>query len=204
MKKEYILIVLALSIAVVYYFFGTQHVSVRNYPPKNDIIVAFGDSLVEGRGSTPGNDFVSLLSRKIHKPILNLGVAGNTTEDGLGRLDDVLKQNPGTVIVLFGGNDYIRNIPRERTFENLRQIISTLQQDGVFVILLGIQGGILTDSYESSFDALAQETNVLYVPNVLGGLFGNPKFMSEVVHPNDLGYAKIADKIYNIIAGYIW
>src|SRR5512145_192612 len=31
-------------------------------PTNGTSIVAFGDSLVEGRGATPGNDFVSVLS----------------------------------------------------------------------------------------------------------------------------------------------
>ncbi|MEQ1561585.1 MAG: GDSL-type esterase/lipase family protein [Nitrospira sp.] len=204
MKKEILFVILAVSLGVIYYFFGTQYSSLKNYPPRNSTIVAFGDSLVEGYGSTAGNDFVSVLSKKLNKPIINLGISGNSTEDGLRRINEVILRKPGTVIVLFGGNDYLRNIPKSETFANLRQIISTLQADGSMVVLLGIQGGIFRDDYKTDFENLSKETGALYVPNVLLGLFGNSKYMSEVVHPNDLGYAKIADKVYDAIKDYVW
>jgi len=59
---------------------------IANYPPKGGPIVAFGDSLVAGVGSTPGNDFVSILSREIGEPVENLGLAGNTTEMAFERI----------------------------------------------------------------------------------------------------------------------
>lgn len=176
----------------------------RNYPPRNNTIVAFGDSLIAGRGATEGNDFVSVLARKLKRPIINMGVPGNTTADGLARIGDVLSQHPGTVIVLLGGNDYLQNIPIEQTFANLRKIVETLQEDHIFVILLGVQGGVFSDSYKASFKTLADNTDVVFVPNVLGGIFAHPEFLSDTVHPNDTGYAKIADKVYNIIGGYFW
>lgn len=204
MKKEYLLIIITLSIAVIFYFWGNIYSPLKNYPPKNDTIVAFGDSLVEGRGSTPGNDFVSILSKKINKPIINLGVSGNTTGEGLARINEVIIQNPGTVIVLFGGNDYMRNISEDETFSNLREIITRLQSNGIFVVLLGIQGGLFSDPYKSRFGELANEMGVVYVPNVLDGLFGDTRYMAEAVHPNDAGYLKIADKVYNAIDNYVW
>lgn len=204
MKKEYLLIITALSVCVIFAFFGTRYSPLKNYPPKNDTIVAFGDSLVEGYGSTKGNDFVTLLSEKLRKPIINLGQSGNTTAEGLSRINEVIIRDPGTVIVLFGGNDYLRNISESETFANLRQIIGMLQSNGAFVVLLGIQGGLFNDTYKSSFESLAKETGVVYVPNVLAGLFGDPKYMSELVHPNDAGYAKIADKVYAEMKKYIW
>ncbi len=204
MKKEHLLIIVALSVAVVFYFFSGMGAPIKNYPPKNNIVVAFGDSLVEGYGSTAGHDFVSLLSQKLNRQIINLGVSGNTTAEGLARIDTVLARDPGTVVVLFGGNDYLRNIPEAETFDNLRQIVSTLQSKGIFVVLLGVQGGIFNDHFQASFEKLAKETGAVYVPNVLLGLFGNPKYMFDAVHPNDLGYAKIADKVYGVIRNYIW
>ncbi|MGB2580416.1 MAG: arylesterase, partial [Minisyncoccia bacterium] len=54
-----------------YYFFRNENIT--NYPSKGTDIIAFGDSLVVGVGSTNANDFVSLLSQKIGMPIINLG-----------------------------------------------------------------------------------------------------------------------------------
>lgn len=204
MKNEYIIIVATLAIFVVYYFFGNIYSPITNYPPKNNIIVAFGDSLIAGHGSTEGNDFISLLSKKIKKPIVNLGFIGNTAGEGLTRISDVTNRNPGTVIVLFGGNDYLRNISTDETIGNLRNIISILQLNRSFVILLGVRGGVINDNYRLAFDKLARETGVVYVPDVLSPVFGRPEYMYDFVHPNDSGYEKVFEKVYLGVGKYFW
>ncbi|MCH8075792.1 MAG: hypothetical protein IIC64_08200, partial [SAR324 cluster bacterium] len=120
---------------------------VTNYPPEGNTIVAFGDSLVEGIGSTEGNDFVSVLARNIGVPIENLGAGGNTTALGLDRIDKLLERDPDIVLLLLGGNDYLRRIPREITLRNLESIITKLHETGSIVILLGVRGGILRDNF---------------------------------------------------------
>ncbi|MHB1316791.1 MAG: GDSL-type esterase/lipase family protein [Minisyncoccota bacterium] len=159
-------------------------------------MVAFGDSLIEGVGATSGNDFVSQLSRKIGEPIINLGISGNTTEQGLARVNDIQKYKPKIVLVLLGGNDYLRKVNKAETFKNLEDIITKIQSTGAVAVLLGIQGGILGDPYEKEFEILAKRKGAVYVPNVLEGLFGNSKYMSDAIHPNDIGYEKISEKIY--------
>ena len=77
------------------YFIFSGNEEIRNYPSTGTDIVAFGDSLVEGVGvSSPDKNFVSILSRKIGRPIVNLGVSGNTTGDGLARLSELDKYKP--------------------------------------------------------------------------------------------------------------
>jgi lysophospholipase L1-like esterase len=189
-----ILIIIAISL---FFVFGRD--SVVNYPSKNIGIVAFGDSLVVGVGSTPGNDFVSLLSKKINQPITNLGVSGNTTAEGLERLSEVIALKPKVVLLLLGGNDFLRKVPATETFKNLESIIDQIQNTGSIVILLGVRGGILTDSYDSLFEELSEKKGTAYVPNVLKGLVGDMRFMSDAIHPNDIGYLKITDRVYPVL-----
>lgn len=199
--KKISLIVIPITVLIIYFVFKSP--DIKNYPPKNHNVVAFGDSLVQGVGSTVNNDFVTLLSKKIGKPIVNLGVSGNTTAQGLERIDDVISRDPGTVIVLLGGNDYLRKIPQYQTFSNLKKIIITLQSKGIVVVLLGVRGGLLVDKFNSDFKTLAKETGVIFIPNVLDGLIGDSRYMSsDGIHPNDIGYIKIADKIYDYIKDY--
>lgn len=172
---------------------------IANVPPQGKTIVAFGDSLVQGVGSTAGNDFVSLVSEKIGEPIINLGVSGNTTRDGLARLDLLLAQEPRIVILLLGGNDYLQRIPREETFENLGSMITRIQETGAAVVLLGVRGGILRDSYEGDFKKLSRKYKTAYVSNVLDELIGNREFMSDSIHPNDKGYRVIADRVAPVV-----
>lgn len=172
---------------------------VTNWPPKNETIVAFGDSLVEGVGAKEGNDFVSLLSEKLGRPVVNLGTSGDTTRDGLARLDDVLQKDPGLVLLLFGGNDYLRRIEESETRDNLAVIIERLQAEGSAVMLLGVRGGVLRDSRKAMYKDLSREYETLYMENVLDGLLGNPDYMYDTIHPNDRGHRIIADRLYKIL-----
>ena len=53
--KIYILILILLVVFGIYYFSRTK--SITNFPSKGVDIIAFGDSLVEGVGSTKDNNF---------------------------------------------------------------------------------------------------------------------------------------------------
>jgi len=161
--------------------------------------VAFGDSLVAGVGATAGDDFVSLLSTRIGEPIINLGVSGDTTAAALSRLDQVQAADPRIVIVLLGGNDYLRRIPKADTFANLETIIQSVQNTGAVVLLLGVRGGVVRDEYEDEFERLVKEYNVAYVEDVLSGLIGRSELMSDPIHPNDAGYRIIADRVYLVL-----
>lgn len=185
-------------IPVLYFVFRGGDI-ITNYPPKNQTIVAFGDSLVEGVGSSVGNDFVSVSARMLGRVIVNKGRSGDTTADGLARIDDVILEDPGVAIVLFGGNDALRRVPKKETFANLGTIIERLQSAGVVVVILGVRGGILGDGYAGDFEALAKKYHTAYVSNVLEGLITNPQFMYDGIHPNDQGYAIVAKRVGEVL-----
>lgn len=168
--------------------------------PKLDTIIVFGDSLVFGTGSEQGGGFVSMLSTKLGKDIINAGVPGDTTYDGLTRLDaDVLSKHPDLVLVLLGGNDVLKHIPKEETFKNLTTIITEIQKTGATTVVLGVRGGLLQDNYAREYERVAEETKSVYVSDVLGGLFGDSRYMSDAIHPNDVGYEMIAQRVYDAI-----
>lgn len=189
--------------AVCAYFSFFREREIMNYPPPNDTIVAFGDSLIVGQGATKGNDFVSVLSQKLGKPIINLGVSGNTTAQGKARVSELNDHNPGIVIILLGGNDYLQKIPEDETFRNLKDIIQRIEERGAMVVLLGVRGGLINDHYDTRFKKLAREMGTLYVSDVLEGLVGNASLMSDAVHPNDVGYARIAERVYLEMEPYL-
>ena len=91
-------------------------------PTNGQGIIVFGDSLVAGRGARAGQDFVSVLSRRLGTTIVNAGQSGDTTGAALARLErDVLALNPRIVVVLLGGNDYLRRIPTKADVRQPRQ-----------------------------------------------------------------------------------
>jgi acyl-CoA thioesterase-1 len=165
-------------------------------------IVAFGDSLVYGTGSS-GGGFIKLLEQRLGRPIENLGVPGNTTAEGLARLDAVIDRHPSIVVLLLGGNDYLRQVPRDETFANLGTIIEHLQADGIAVLLIGVRGGLVRDNFAKRFEELADRYRTAYVHDVLDDTLGVSGYMSDQVHPNDAGYRVIADRVYPVLSRMI-
>lgn len=184
--------------------YGGQY-PIVNFPAKGETIVALGDSLTLGVGaSAPENGYIGVLERRLGITIVNRGVSGNTTADALLRIDtDITPLHPDIVMILLGGNDYLKKIPQQETFANLSRIIKKLQSEGAVVLLLGVRGGLLHDKWRDDFHTLAKNTGSLYVPDVLEGIFGNIKLMSDEVHPNDAGYMKMADKIAPTLDGIV-
>lgn len=195
-KVKIIVAILVLSISLGIYFIFFSAREVLNAPGSGENIIAFGDSLTYGVGSTEGNDYVSVLSRNIGIPIINKGVSGDTTRDALARLQsDVLDHNPKIVIVLLGGNDYLKKIPQAETFSNLEKVIAEIQSTGAAVLLVGIRGGVLADKFENQFDSLARNKKTGYVSDALSGIYLDSRYMSDAVHPNDKGYLELESRI---------
>jgi acyl-CoA thioesterase I len=162
-------------------------------------IIAFGDSLVYGTGSS-GGGFVKLLEQRLGKPIENLGVPGDTTADGIARLDQAIERHPAVVILLLGGNDYLRQVPHAETFANVARIVELLQAEDIAVLLIGVRGGLIRDLYAERFEELADRYRTAYVHDVLDDTLGVSGYMADQVHPNDAGYRVIADRVYPVLA----
>jgi acyl-CoA thioesterase-1 len=199
-RKKGALVLIILLCAVLWWVFGTRGYEITNAPIQNGPIVAFGDSLVFGTGAQTKGGFVTILQERLDENIINAGVPGDTTADGLKRLQsDVLSHNPALVLVLLGGNDVLQDVPKETTFSQLQTIVQRLQEKGAVVVLLGVRSGVLRDAYKGEYKQLAKDMGALFVPDVLDGLIGNPKYMSDAVHPNDAGYEIIAKKIEEVL-----
>lgn len=183
--------------AVVLYWLWPGSARYSNLPPSaTGPWVAFGDSLTEGYGANPGADYPANLSKRLGVPIQNLGAAGETSADGLKRIDGVEALNPRVVLLCFGGNDVLQGMPRNQMFANIGAMIDRLQARGSFVVLIGIRGpSIVGDANAKGFKQLAREKKVKHVANILGGLLSQPSLMTDYVHPNDAGYGKIAERL---------
>lgn len=197
MKKWLPSIIAIIVILVGFYFLVRKDIT--NYPPKNDTIVLFGDSLAFGYGSTKDNDMASQLSRKLNTRVINMGVNGNTSSDGVVRVDEVVAQNPGIVLLSLGGNDFLRRVDRSATRANLATIIQKLQGAGSVVIILGVRDQALVDNADEMYKELSKTYKTGYVSNILAGLVGDSRYMFDSIHPNDVGYAKIVERVYPVV-----
>ncbi|MCX7016561.1 MAG: GDSL-type esterase/lipase family protein [Candidatus Sumerlaeota bacterium] len=202
-RKRWIWITLLLvAAAAAWWLRPFQQGYVANSPPPNPRLVMLGDSMTAGVGASAGQDLPSQLSRLIRRPVLNAGASGETIHDGLLRVDRLLARGPGTVIVFLGGNDRLQKIPLERSEADLRQIVQRIQRARAMVVLVGFSG-TPGDGYESMFERVARDCDCLFVPDVLSGIFFNPSMKADPIHPNDKGYALIAERIADKMKPYL-
>ena len=198
LSKRLLLVLIAAALLAAW-FFRTETTRAAR-PTAGTNIIAFGDSLVSGRGASPGNDFSSVLSRRLGRTIVNAGRSGDTTASALSRLDaDVLSRSPRVVIVVLGGNDLLRRVPREQTLANLAEIVERIRERGAAVVLVGLGVGLFSDPYSHGFQEIARRTSSAFVPDVLDGIVGDNSRMSDSIHPNDAGYQIMADRVEPVL-----
>lgn len=193
-RRNLLLFSCAAAVAFVYWLWPGARGNYVNLPPTaQGPWVAFGDSLTEGYGAGAGMDYPTQLHRRLGVEIRNLGVSGETSADGLKRLADVEALAPRVVLLCFGGNDVLQNLPRSQMFANIGLMIDRLQAQGSFVVLIGIRGpSLVGDANAKGFKELAKTKRVMHISNLLDGVLSHPSLMSDYIHPNEAGYAQIA------------
>ncbi|MBV9769049.1 MAG: arylesterase [Bryobacterales bacterium] len=170
------------------------------------VIVAFGDSLSAGYGAEPGKSFPDFLQKDLdaaglHWRVVNAGVSGNTTTDGLARLSEVLAYKPRVTIVEFGGNDGLRGLPIDTTRANLEQIIQNLRAAGSQVLLAGMTlppnyGLDYIKSFEDIYRDLAAKYKVARIPFLLSDVALHPGLMQQDgIHPTAEGNEIVAKMV---------
>lgn len=203
MKKILIVLLAVLASAVGYKVFFSNP-PVRNASPVGENIICFGDSLTFGTGASDNMDYPSQLSRLISKPIINAGVPGDTTETALARLEeDVLSQSPRMVLLTLGGNDLKNRVAKESAYQNLKQIIVSIQDQGALVIVGGVSIPFWGRGFGEMYEKVCAETGSALIFNIFDGIMGDKNLMSDPIHPNDSGYALMAQKFYRAMKPYL-
>jgi len=169
-------------------------------------ILAFGTSLIQGLGLPPGTEYTTVLQEKLKAAgvdarIINAGVSGDTSADGLSRIDWSLADRPQAAIVEMGSNDALRGLSPAQTEKNLSVILAKLKAAHVAVLLCGMHAPRnLGPEYAAQFDAiyprLAKQYDVLFYPFILDGVALNPKLnQADGIHPNPAGVKIIVSRI---------
>ena len=170
-------------------------------PIGNGTILAFGDSLTLGVGTTKENSYPTVLSELTGLKVINSGVSGETTDRGLKRLSAELDNiTPDLIILIEGGNDILRNKRQSGIKHNLKMMIELAKSQGIQVILIGVPKKSLFLNSAPFYEELAESYNLVFDDNLIADLLRNPSLKSDSIHLNKQGYRKMAENIYQLLS----
>lgn len=179
-------------------------------PPSPPVVTVLGDSITAGLGlaqdlSMPARLQAALDRLGARSQVRNLGVLGDTSANGLARVDRVPAETSVCVVAL-GGNDLLQGTDPSMTKANLRAIVQHLKSKNIRVVLAGVRApGLLGVDYARRFTQvypdLAREQEVFYAPDFLTGVIGVARYMQrDGIHPNAAGARIIADRLAPVVA----
>ncbi|HMP73459.1 MAG TPA: GDSL-type esterase/lipase family protein [Kiritimatiellia bacterium] len=166
-----------------------------------NVVVAFGDSITEGRCAGDGEPWPSRLARLSGKRVVNSGVCGEKTEDSVNRIRGVLNRHkPGVVLILLGANDALFGRNPNGVIGNLERIVDTCLENNsrpLIATCLPLYpprafADPLAADYSERIRALAREKGIRLVD--LRREFGDERsfLQSDGLHPSSSGNQLIA------------
>lgn len=162
----------------------------------NAVILAFGDSLTYGTGTSRNRAYPATLEALINRKVINAGVPGEISKTGLSRLPGLIKKyQPELVIICHGGNDILRKLDINQTQDNIQQMITLARQNNSQVVLIGVpEFGLFLDT-SPIYQVLAENNQLPIDKNSLADIIGDNRLKSDHIHPNTRGYQQLAKNI---------
>ena len=165
------------------------------------VILAYGDSLTFGLGANVRTQsYPAVLQNITGITVINAGISGEVTAQGLKRLPLVLDAvKPNIVILCHGGNDLIRRIGKEQLKNNLNQMIKLIQRSGADVVLVGVPTFNLMLTVPDLYSELAEAHKLPIDIELLPTIERDPKMKSDQIHPNAAGYSVMATAVQTLL-----
>lgn len=178
---------------------------------RSHTILFLGDSLTEGFGVRKEDAFPKLVERLIHTElnknivIINGGVSGSTTSDGLARFKWYMKKKPYLLFLALGANDGLRGLDLKQSQKNLEEIITYAEASHVKVILAGMlippnYGPEYTEAFKKMYQNLKIKYQLKTMPFLLDGVAGIKELnQKDGIHPNEKGHKCMAKNVFEFI-----
>lgn len=177
-------------------------------------IVAFGDSLTAGYQLPPNEAFPARLEalakeQGLDVAIANAGVSGDTTADGLSRLDWSIPDGTDGVILALGANDALRGLSPEESRKNLDAMLARLKERKIPVVLAGMLAPPnMGKDYETAFNPIYGDLSKTYsaplYPFILDGVVLDEKLkLDDGMHPNGEGTKVMAQKFFPVFETFL-
>ena len=198
--KHQKIIFLLLAIIAVFILSACQKSARLPMLAKSDVVVAFGDSITFGTGAESRESYPAVLEQMIGRRVVNAGISGEVTAEGLSRLPQILEQEkPALLILCHGGNDNLRRLSRGQVANNIREMIRLAEQKGTAVVLIAVPGFSLSVSPEPMYKDIAKEFKIPLEEKTLSDILADNSLKSDLIHPNAAGYRRLAEAVASLL-----
>ena len=169
-------------------------------------VMLYGDSLMSGYGLPQNENLTSELTRNFKESnpsltFINASISGNTSKNGLARVDWSLGDKPNIVILCLGANDMLRGLDPTLINNNLDVIITKFKKNNAIVILAGmLSPESMGPDYQSAFDSiypeLSKKHSLIFMPFLLEDVaLEKGLLLADYKHPNAKGIKVIATNL---------
>lgn len=177
------------------------------------LLMFFGDSITQGYMIEPGAAYPHLIEQKLKSigskyEVINEGISGNVSADGLARIDLALKRAPDIFVLELGANDGLQILSLSNLEENLEAIIFRVKQINpkVQLVIAGmempfeIEEGYRT-GFREIFQRLAAKYKAILIPFILAGVATIPDLnLPDGIHPTAEGHKIIAETVWQYLS----
>ncbi len=171
-----------------------------------------GNSLSAGLGVPEDSAFPAVVQRMVDSAglgfrVVNAGVSGATSADGLQQADWLLRQPVDVLVLELGGNDALRGLPVQALEANLRGIIEKFRarHPDLPIVLAGMEappnlGAAYTSAFRQAFRDLAAREHTALIPFLLQDVGGIARLnQADQIHPNVEGHAIVARNVWRVL-----
>lgn len=165
------------------------------------VILAFGDSLTFGTGADREHSYPAVLARLTGLTVINAGIPGEVTAQGVRRLPALLdRYKPQLLLLCHGGNDLLRKTGTAMTRDNIEKMISEADQRDIPTLLIGVpQPALMFLEAAPIYNEIAEQHGLVYEGEILPEVEADNKLKSDRIHPNAAGYRRMADAISQLL-----
>ena len=183
----------------------------KTVPAVRKNIVFFGNSLTAAYQLSPEQGFTHLIQLKIDSlnlpyTCVNAGLSGETTTDGVNRIEWVLQQPVDIFVLELGGNDALRGLPLAESKKNLQAIIDKVKTKypDCKIVIAGMMAppnlGSYAKDFHNMYPAIAKKNKAALIPFLLEGVGGDPKLnLPDGIHPTAEGHRILAETVWKTL-----
>jgi lysophospholipase L1-like esterase len=160
------------------------------------VILAFGDSLTFGSNASPGESYPAVLQQLTGRTVVNEGIPGELSAEGLARLPDLLdRHRPRLLLLCHGANDILRGMDQKQAADNVRAMVQLARDRDIDVVLIAVpKFGFLLAPAEW-YREIAEATEIPLEEETMSRIVRDPALKSDQVHPNAAGYRRLAEAV---------